>query len=247
MLVSLLMCALANPALASDLEDAEALAREGVELQNVGKETKALPKFEQAYAKSKSAKHLAQVGLCLQAIGRWVESEEALSTALQDANAPWISANRQVIKHALATVKQQVGTLEVTGSPEGAAILVDGYDMGRLPLPAALRLNQGPVVLEVRAAGHRPERQELSVQGGHYRRLQVTLQPMATTPKLPAAVPDAPAEHSSGRIATGSAAEAEQRGVAKKWILLGGVAGVVGVAVIGVLLMMSFGSEQSQR
>lgn len=211
-------------------------------MRRIGKDAEALPKFEKAYGKSKNAKHLAQMGLCLQAVGRWSEAEEALSTALQEGSNAWIKSNRDVIKDSLETVKQHVGSLELGGSPEGASVVIDGRAMGTLPLSAPLRLNEGPLVLEVRAPNHRPERQELVIHGGQFRRLQVDLRSEAVV--VPGFKPTAEREASSVSVATSAeeTPEASDRGNGRTWLWVGAGALAVAAGVVAFLLLSS-GSE----
>lgn len=222
-------------------KDADALAREGVELRRIGKDAAALPKFEQAYSKSKNAKHLAQTGLCLQAVGRWSEAEEALSTALQDSAHAWIKTNRDILKESLEVAKQHVGGLEVTGSPVGAPVSIDGRNIGTLPLATPLRLSEGPLVLEVRAPAYRPERRELIVQGGQFRRIQIDLQPQAAA--LASSKPETlPVEGSATTISEKSSPLDQEETRQTPWLWIG-AGSVVVAAGLAAFFLLSSGSD----
>lgn len=238
---------LAPPLLASAAEQsspaAEALAKEGVELRRVGKDAEALPKFEQAFAKSSNPKHRAQLGLCQQAVGRWVEAEESLSGALQSSTHPWIKQNRDILKQSLETAKEHIGSLEITGSPVGAKVLLDGQILGRLPLAQPLRLNQGSVALEIAADGHQTQRRDLTVEGGQYRKLRFDLaaETLPSPSALTAAEPQPAAD--SALLASSSEMPAEGASRSTPWLWIG--AGAVVVVALGVLALVLTSEEKN--
>ncbi|MEO1228945.1 MAG: protein kinase [Myxococcota bacterium] len=67
--------------------------------------------------------------------------------------------------------------IRVRGTPEGAAVFLDGRKVGRLPMQLELPLGRGPRRLEVRAARHRPVVRSLRVIGPDT--VEVRLEPRA--------------------------------------------------------------------
>ncbi len=74
------------------------LSAEAVELRRAGQDAEALPKFEEAYRLSPTPKAAAQLGLCLQALGRWSEADARLSEALKAKDDTWVRKNRDILR-----------------------------------------------------------------------------------------------------------------------------------------------------
>jgi len=79
-----------SEAVASD--NAEILIRKGVELRRRGRDSDASALFRQAYELSHTPRAAAQLGLCEQALGQWLEAEGHLSEALLAESDPWIAS-----------------------------------------------------------------------------------------------------------------------------------------------------------
>jgi hypothetical protein len=136
--------------------DGEDLIRQGVELRRSGDDASALKLFQQAYAVGNTPKAMAQIGLAEQALGHWVAADNHLRQALQSTEDPWIHKHLGAMNQALKAVAHHVGLLEVSGSPPGAEIRVDGELVGRLPLPNPVAVTVGEVAIDVRAPGYLP-------------------------------------------------------------------------------------------
>lgn len=162
LLVALTLALMPALAVAQDL-DAEALVREGVELRRAGRDAEALEAFQRAYAVQPSARARAQVALAEQALGRWVEAEAGLAAALAEAIDPWIVRNEPSLRDALERVRDALGTLHIETEREGAAIWVNGEQVGSSPLPAGLRVPAGVVRVELFERGQRTASTELEV------------------------------------------------------------------------------------
>ena len=139
---------------AARAEDPEALLQKGVELRRNKDDEGALKVFEQAYEVQKSPKAAAQIGLAAQAIGIWGRADRRLREALASPNDPWIRKHHSTIEDALKVIGSHVGHLEVSGSPSGAQVRVDGELVGTLPLGEPVSVTAGRVALEVSADGY---------------------------------------------------------------------------------------------
>lgn len=128
---------------------AESLIKDGLRLRRAGRDIDALDKLQRAYDLEPTPRAAAQVGLCLQALGRWVEADFKLSEALTSASDAWIQKNAPIIKQSIEEVKLHVGRVEVIGSPEGAEVSVAGKVAGRLPLATPVPVDEGTVDVEV--------------------------------------------------------------------------------------------------
>src|SRR5207253_1549000 len=142
--------AVAAPPAPSPADEAEALNRQGIELRHQNQDARALPLFERAYQVARNPRTAAQLGMAKMALGYCVDSERLQDEALAAHDHPWIARNTGTLEQARATARKSIGELVVEGAPAGAEIVIDGHPAGTLPLPAPIRLDKGPVELQVR-------------------------------------------------------------------------------------------------
>jgi hypothetical protein len=171
LLLAALSCA---PALARGQESARALLEQGVDAREAGHDEEALALFVRANELEASGQALAQIGLANQALGRWVEAERFLSQALESDDR-WVRRRQEPLQAALATVRERLGTLELTGGLDGAEVRIDGEAVGTLPLSEPLRVPAGSVALEVRAPDYLPFQRTVQVPGGGVAREEIEL------------------------------------------------------------------------
>jgi hypothetical protein len=138
----------------SESAEIEALIRQGVALRMKKQDERALPLFQQAYDRARTARTAGQLGLAEMALGYWTDAERHLLEALESPDHPWIAKNRAALESTLAQARAQIGELVVTGSPAGASVTVNGRDAGRLPLVSPIRVNKGVIEVQVRAPGY---------------------------------------------------------------------------------------------
>jgi hypothetical protein len=146
-------------------EDADALIKQGVELRRAGHDEAALEQFRRAYDLAPTPRALAQMGLAEQALGRWIDGEAHLSRALE-ADDPWIAKYRGTLESSRAEIGRHLGSLFVTGGPEGAELRIDGQAAGTLPLRRPLRLPLGTFALEASVGGHIVIARAVSIAAG---------------------------------------------------------------------------------
>jgi hypothetical protein len=185
--------ALSSVAVAGAQEEADELAKQGIELRRRGDDPRALPLFERAHKIAPTPRSAIQLGTVEQALGRWADAEEHLAQGLRTPGDPWIKKNRAVIDESLRTVKTHIGSLEVTGAPSGAEVLVNGRKVGQLPLPAAIRVSAGDVDVELNAPGHLRGFRTVKVTAGDYQTVVLRLQPLEQPAPAPAVAAPVPA------------------------------------------------------
>jgi hypothetical protein len=139
---------------AAHAQDADALIKQGVELRRAGKDQAALEQFRRAYDVAPTPRALAQMGLAEQALGRWIDGDAHLGKALEAAQDPWIAKYQETLERSRVEIDKHLGSLSVSGGPEGAELRLDGQAMGTLPLRRTLRLPIGAFTLEASAGGH---------------------------------------------------------------------------------------------
>ena len=173
----------------SPADEAEALVRQGTELRHLNQDARALPYFEGAYHLSRNPRTAAQLGLVKMALGYCVDAERLLDEALAVPDHPWIARNRDILEQTRANARKNIGEVTVTGSPDGAEVLVNGRPVGTLPLAAPVRLDRGPAEIQVRAPGYAPASRALAIEGGARTTLALVLIRAGVVPVLPQSAP----------------------------------------------------------
>jgi hypothetical protein len=203
--VAALVAVSGSNAMAGESGEAEALIRQGVELRQQKKDERALPFFEKAYQISRTPRTAGQLGLVQMAVGYYVEAERHLAEALQSPDHPWVAKNLATLKSQLESLKPRIGELHVIGEPAGAEVWVNGKAVGKLPLPAPIRLDKGRADVQVRAPGYVTGSDTVTIAGGKRedRSFRLTREAtpapappppvVATAPPPPASSPPPPA------------------------------------------------------
>jgi PEGA domain len=167
--------------------DTDTLMKDGLALRRQRRDAEALADFRKVYAIRATPRALAQIALAEQALGLWVDAEAHLRSALQATDDGWIEPHRQVLAAGLADIQSHLGKLEVDADVPGAELWVNGKRAASLPVPQALRVEAGSVVIEVRAAGYAPARRHTSVEAGESAHETIHLVPLvAQNPSLEA-------------------------------------------------------------
>jgi hypothetical protein len=176
--------------------DAQAYIARGHERSDQGDETGALAEFRCAHRLGGSAEALAQVGLAEMALGRWVEAETDLATALAQEQDPWIRQRRVALAAAVEKIRDNLGDLFVDGSPPGAEILIDGRKAAQLPLAGPLRVPTGRRDIHMRAVGYQSVSRERRIEARALARETIELVPLARAPTpAPVLQPAVPPDH----------------------------------------------------
>jgi len=159
-----------------DPAKAEDLIRQANDLRRRGRDGQALPLYRKAYEIARSARTAGQLGLAEMALGYWLAAEGHLDEALAESRNPWVEKTRPVLEQAQKVSQSHLAELKVEGQPPGAEVLINGAVIGTLPLQSPLRLNEGRINLEVRAAGRRSMTTTLTLVGRASERVQVALE-----------------------------------------------------------------------
>jgi hypothetical protein len=182
----------APKAAADGSREAEALIREGVQLRAQGKDERALPLFEKAYQESRTPRTAGQLGLVELAVGYFVDAERYLSEALASPDHPWVAKNLKMLQEQLASAKDKIGELAISGTPAGAEVWINGKRVGQLPLAAPVRLDKGRATVELRAPGYVASSDTLTISGGTREARTYALTREAVAPPPPVAETPAP-------------------------------------------------------
>lgn len=168
-LASLLAASSAPRAAFAQATDAvRAEAREhfdrGLRLFNQQDNEGALAEFQRAYELVPHPMVLYNLGLVLSAAGRPIQAVESFDRLL--ANPAGLDAGRLArAKDERARQAALIADVTVTSSVEGATVEVDGFEVGKTPLAAPLRIAQGSHVVALAAPGYAPMQKQINVVG----------------------------------------------------------------------------------
>jgi hypothetical protein len=145
--------------------------------------------FEAAYAAQPRAQALLEVAACERAMLRYPQAIAALERALSAHGGDLSEAERGRARAAVEEMRAQLGHVEITLSPAGATLRVDGEDQPQ----GARKIALGPGThrLEARLAGHAPAAQTISLDSGETARASLTLKPEAGPVQADVVVPPA--------------------------------------------------------
>lgn len=138
----------------------EPLFAEARRLRETRRDVEALAIYRRVHEACRDARSLAQIGLAEQALGRWVDAEVHLGSALA-IDHPWIVQYRATLESALEVVRGRLTSLELRSRPPGASVKLDGRRIGVTPL-GPIRVPLGELALELEAPGHHPEQRTIS-------------------------------------------------------------------------------------
>jgi hypothetical protein len=170
-----LLPGLATRAQAADPAEVEALIRQGVDLRVKGRDHEAVGFFQRAYDLEQSPRTAGQLGLAEMAMGYWLAAERHLNESLASRGHPWVMKNRAQLELTVKEVRKNIGELEVTGTPVGAEVIVNGKTEGVLPLGGPLRVAEGQAQLVVRAPGFQERLVPVTISGGKREQVAIVL------------------------------------------------------------------------
>jgi len=178
------------------------------------------------------------------ALGDWLNAEVHIQKALESGTHPWIAKHRALLQDSLEKIQNELGTLHIVGTPDGAEVLIEGHPKARLPMEGDLRVRAGECSIELRAPGYVSARRTVTVTS----RRQST-ETIHLAPELPVPGParsDVPGE---SPITTRQADRSHENTGAR--LRIGGAtAAGVGVAAIGSGLIFGWlarsASDQNQ-
>ena len=166
--------------------EVEDLIRQANDHRRVGKEALAFPLLQRAHALARTPRTGAQLGLVEFNLGYWLEAEAHLAGSLAVRRDVWVHQNRAALESTLALARERIAEVTVTGTPEGADVLLNGKSAGRLPMAGPVRVGEGAAVIEVRAPGHQTAQRSLTLVGARREEVSIKLEP------APAAVGEPP-------------------------------------------------------
>jgi hypothetical protein len=170
-----------------------ALLRRGIALRREQRNEEALAEFQAANKLEPSVCAVAQMGLARQALGRWVDAESDLVSALSHADDTWVQKHRAALEEALASVTSELGWLDVATDAPGAVVVIADRTVPASHGP--IRVPVGEIAFEVRAPGYVPAARAAEIHPRTHSQVDLRLtpeQPPAAAPPPKASAAPAP-------------------------------------------------------
>ncbi len=141
----------------------------------------ALEQFKQAYDILPSPAVEARIALAEHGLERWIDAELHLKNALLVRSDQWVKQNQAILERTLKDLQSKLGWLLVQGSPDGAAVKIDGITRGFLPKAGPIRVEAKEATIEVAKEGYASQWKYRQVDAGKTAEASVNLLPNATT------------------------------------------------------------------
>lgn len=154
--------------------EVQRLLAEAVAEYDAARYPEALALFQRAHALTPTARTLRGIGMAAFESGHYVMALRALRQALVATERPLTGEQRDHVTRLIARTEVFVATLELTVSPVGATVLVDGAAVERED-DGTLLLDQGHHTITAADALGRTQVLEVDLVGGTRRTLQIQL------------------------------------------------------------------------
>jgi len=188
LLVMLLAVSRAHAGGSDDQTRAQDLQAAGLKSMQAGNYLEALARFEQAMSLAPSPKIAFNMGKAHLALGNDLEALEAFDRFLDEAPAA-PKASRDEARKAVEALRSRLASLEIQSQDAGATVLIDGYQVGTVPLPRPKVVKPGPHEIYVTLHGLKPFAKTIFAGAGQKTRVPVKLEaiplpPVAIAPAL---------------------------------------------------------------
>jgi hypothetical protein len=204
-------------------ERARKLVTEGARLFDEGKLAEAYVAFLAAWAIIESPSIAKNLADCEISLGKHRDAADHLRYIAENASGEAKPDEVRRAKQQLADTVKKIGTLRVTVSIDGAAVLLDGAPVGESPFRDTFYVTPGKHVIEARKDRYEPARTELEIAAGSSQVYRVTM--VATRP-----LPDEPTAFDHAR----------------PWVIRGGVIlAVAGIAVGAGMAVLANGEAST--
>ncbi len=170
----LILCSfMVHSAVAAQERNVDEILEDGLALREQGQDEAALARFEEAESIEPTGRSAAQIGLALQALGRFAEAHRTLDEAIS-RGGEWIDRYEEHLVAAQAMCEEHIGELFVVSNIPGELSL-NGAHAGELPLEEPILVDAGTVVIRIEADGYYAYETRLQVDAGSSVRRDVTL------------------------------------------------------------------------
>ncbi|WP_437970721.1 PEGA domain-containing protein [Sorangium sp. So ce260] len=169
-------------------------------LFNDGDYRNAIIKFERAYELSRDPRLLWNIALCQKNLKRYARLLGTVEKLLQDAGPQLTEQDRKDAAALIEATKAYVSRLDLTASEAGAAVFVDGEEVGQTPLREPVLLDVGTRKLRVTKKGFKDFEVSQQVAGGDVVKVAATLEKEVHQGRLIVAAPPNAVISIDGRV-----------------------------------------------
>lgn len=132
----------------------------------------AAAEFQAAYQRCRDPWYLGMLTICFERAGQILNAIASIDAFLASGTAE----QRDEAVAARARLQSLISTVEVTTSPSGASLIIDGNSQEPpIVTPRSVQLDPGNHTIEVQLDGHAPQRQEFNTEPGQTYRLDLTM------------------------------------------------------------------------
>lgn len=210
---------------------ARALMQQGAQQMDDRQYDKAVESFSEAYRLVPSPKVLYNLGIAYLSVARYADALQALEGFLKDAkDVP--AATEETARRHIDDLRTKVVALEIRSNRPGAALSLDGRDLGAVTFDHPLTIDPGPHQLHARAGTDAAD-QAFTAQAGQPMTVTLTFAAPAPVP------PVADVTRAPEPMAPAASLAAGPPPVYRRpwfWVAAGGGAAIA-VAVILVLVL----------
>lgn len=165
------------------LEAAKDFFRKGNIELDAGNLERALDYFLQSRKLLPSIANTNNAAMVLEKLGRLDESLEFYEALLSHFAPQLQSDERTAISNKVASLREQIGLLEVSANVDGL-LIIDGRKRGTVPLATPLRLLPGAHVLRVIKDGYSPAEVTISIRSGQTTQVDLQLEALSSIGRL---------------------------------------------------------------
>ncbi|WP_437818678.1 PEGA domain-containing protein [Sorangium sp. So ce1078] len=169
-------------------------------LFNDGDYRNAIIKFERAYELSRDPRLLWNIALCQKNLKRYARLLGTVEKLLQDAGPQLTEQDRKDAAALIEATKAYVSRLDLQASEAGAAVFVDGEEVGQTPLREPVLLDVGTRKLRVTKKGFKDFEVSQQVAGGDVVKVAATLEKELHQGRLVIAAPPNAVISIDGRV-----------------------------------------------
>jgi len=109
------------------------------------------------------------------ALARPVEAVEALQRYLKEGGREIKPSRRSLVEKEIVKQNARIATLSIIVQPDGAAIRLDGNDIGTAPIKEPIRLGLGTHVVAATLAGYKMASQNIELAGEDKKTIEIEL------------------------------------------------------------------------
>ncbi|MFO0590468.1 MAG: PEGA domain-containing protein [Polyangiaceae bacterium] len=218
------------------------------------------PLFAEALSLNPTYDVAANLGHVRDKLGKAREAAELLDLAVRSwPLSAKTRAQRELSVKRLEELRATLGTLSIEVNVPGAAVIVNGRDVGHAPIGHDVFVDPGAIAIEANFAGYAPAKQALTATKGTRSELTLTLTALAgasstsvvssATPTSSAAPTESVSASGSGTVApVPSSAPTATPGPQKEILLTGGALTLAAIATgVGLLVASADKSAEAAK